>query len=226
MMDFEQRYEQWKDRRRGKITSSVLPALMQSGRGEEFGKQAIREMMFVKYERRTGTVRENVSARSMDWGSNHEAAALQWLKDQFLNEIKSCADDFEHIVFNEPFYGFGDSPDFYLYDIGGGEIIEAVGEVKCPTDQAKIEELLDLVEITEKQEYYWQFIGHFIGVPQAKKLLFVIYDGYVNDGKIIEMHRKDHEKNIDRAITRIMRANRIIDERLIQTKSTQKWQIQ
>lgn len=210
--DFEVKYDKWKSRRHGKITSSVLPKLMQAGKGCEFGTQAMREIYFIKYERRTGLTREGISGKSLDWGTNNEPVALEWLRSQFLNEIKSCSKDFDEIVFNEPFPGFGDSPDFYMYGFDGE--IEAVGEIKCPTDQAKIEELRDLKQIDEKQEYYWQFLGHFIGTPQARKLLYVIYDGYANEGIILEMLRDDHEENITRLTERIQRANGLIDEML------------
>jgi hypothetical protein len=187
---------------------------MTEGKGAEWGKTAMRELMLIKYERRTGLIRENISSKTLDWGSNNESAAIQWVGEQFLNDVKSCADDFDEIVFNEPseVEGFGDSPDFFLYDFDGN--IDAVGEIKCPTDQAKIEELRSLTSIDEKQEYYWQFIGHFIGTPEAKRLLFVVYDAYANEGVIIEMQRDDHLGNIDKAINRIKLGNRYVNELL------------
>ncbi|MHC8418198.1 hypothetical protein SD317_22960, partial [Bacteroides hominis] len=83
-------------------------------------------------------------------------------------EIKSCTTDFEDIVFNEPFEGFGDSPDAYVYGFNGK--VSALVEIKCPMSQGKIESLQLLQEINDKDEYYWQFLGHFLGRPDVDTL--------------------------------------------------------
>ncbi|MHC8440534.1 PDDEXK family nuclease, partial [Bacteroides hominis] len=107
----EQKEFEWKEKRRGLITASVLPDLMKAGKGTPFGKAALDVMFAVRYERRTGVTRENGTAKAFDWGHENEPLAVEWLRTQLLNEIKSCTTDFEDIVFNEPFEGFGDSPD-------------------------------------------------------------------------------------------------------------------
>ena len=48
-----------------------------------------------------------------------------------MNEIKSCTTDFKDIVFNEPFEGFGDSPDFYVYGFDGKVISAFVYCKEC-----------------------------------------------------------------------------------------------
>ena len=65
---------------------------------------------------------------------------------------------------------------------------------------------------SEKDEYYWQFLGHFLGRPDVDKLYYVIYDGYVNDGRILEMNRADHVENIKKLYDRIRLASEMIDE--------------
>lgn len=76
--------------------------------------------------------------------------------------------------------------------------------------QGKIETLQFLNEITEKDEYYWQFLGHFVGMPDVDVLYYVIYDGYTNNGRIIEMHRADHEANIQKLADRIRFADILV----------------
>ena len=210
MKSSEQKEIEWKEKRRGKITASTLPDLMKAGKGCPFGKAALDAMYLVRYERRTGTMRENGSNKAFDWGHENEPLAVEWVRSQLMNEIKSCTTDFKDIVFNEPFEGFGDSPDFYVYGFDGKVI--ALGEIKCPMSQGKIESLQFGNTIDEKDEYYWQFLGHFLGRPDIDKLYYVIYDGYVNDGRILEMNRADHVENIKNLYDRIRLASEMIDE--------------
>ena len=97
-----------------------------------------------------------------------------------MNEIKSCTTDFKDIVFNEPFEGFGDSPDFYVYGFDGKVI--ALGEIKCPMSQGKIESLQFGNTIDEKDEYYWQFLGHFLGRPDRVRLASEMIDESIRSG--------------------------------------------
>ena len=64
----------------------------------------------------------------------------------------------------------------------------------------------------EKDEYYWQFLGHFLGRPDVDKLYYVIYDGYTNEGRILEMNRANHADNIKKLYDRIRLASEMIDE--------------
>lgn len=212
MKSAEQKEHEWKLKRCGKLTASVLPDLMTSGRAKDdlFGMKALAVMYITRYERRTKTLREQQNNKNFDWGHDNEPLAVEWVRDQLpFSTIKSCTTDFDEIVFNEPFEGFGDSPDFYVYDHTGK--VMAVGEIKCPIGQAKIEELRFLKVIDEKTEYYWQFLGHFIGKPEVDTLYYVIYDGYQNDGRILEMHRADHAANIAKLTERIKLADTVIE---------------
>lgn len=212
MKSTEQREYEWKRKRHGKITASTLPDLMKKGRGkdEPFGKAALDAMYIIRYERRTGITRESPTGKALDWGHENEPLAIEWIQSALIGkEIKSCTTDFEDIVFNEPFDGFGDSPDFYVYDSDGNLI--ALGEIKCPMSQTKIETLQFQREIDEKDEYYWQFLGHFLGRPDVDKLYYVIYDGYSDTAQLLSMNRADHHANIERLRHRIMLCNEIIN---------------
>lgn len=210
MKSSEQKEFEWKEKRRGKITASTLPDLMKAGKGCPFGKAALDVMYAVRYERRTKLTRENGSAKAFDWGHENEPLAVEWTRGQLMNDIKSCSDDFDDIVFNEPFDGFGDSPDFYVYGRNG--VVLALGEVKCPMSQGKIESLQFMTEITDKDEYYYQFLGHFLGRPDVDILYYVIFDGYANDGRIIGMSRADHSDNIQKLYDRVRLCSEIVDE--------------
>lgn len=205
----EQKEYEWKLKRHGKITASTLPDLMKSGKGTPYGKTFFDTLYLVRYERRTGVTRENGSNKAFDWGHENEPLAVEWVRGQLMDEVKSCTTDFEDIIFNEPFAGFGDSPDFYLYGSDGK--IKALGEIKCPMSQGKIEALQFLNEITDKDEYYWQFLGHFVGMPTVATLYYVIYDGYTNNGRIVEMKRVDHLENIQKLTERIKLSDTLVE---------------
>ena len=205
----EQKEYEWMKKRQGKITSSTLPDLMKAGKGSPFGKAFFDALYLVRYERRTGVSRENGSNKAFDWGHENEPLAVEWIRTQLMDEVKSCTTDFPDIVFNEPFAGFGDSPDFYTYGSDGE--IKALGEIKCPMNQGKLEALQFFTEITDKDEYYWQFLGHFVGLSSVDVLYYVVYDGYTNTGRIVAMYREDHADNIRKLTERIRFANELVE---------------
>lgn len=205
----EQKEYEWKARRHGKITASTLPDLMKAGKGTPYGKSFFDALYLVRYERRTGITRENGSNKAFDWGHENEPLAVEWVRSQLMDEVRSCTTDFPNIVFNEPFAGFGDSPDFYVYGTDG--TIKALGEIKCPMSQGKIESLQFFKEITDKDEYYWQFLGHFVGMPSVETLYYVVYDGYNNDGRIVAMYREEHADNIQKLTDRIKFADELVE---------------
>lgn len=205
----EQKEYEWREKRHGKITSSTLPDLMKVGKGTPYGKAFFDALYIVRYERRTGVTRDNGACKAFDWGHENEPLAVEWVRSQLMDEVKSCTTDYEDIVFNEPFAGFGDSPDFYVYGSDGE--IKALGEIKCPMSQGKIEALQFFKEITEKDEYYWQFLGHFVGMPTVDTLYYVIYDGYTNAGRIIAMYREEHTDNIQKLTDRIKFSDELVE---------------
>lgn len=197
----------WLKKRTGLFTSSTYPDLMKGGRGSiEWGETAKAVMYGVKYERRTGLMRETKDfIKNFKFGKEHEPEAFEWLKANGYPDLKN-SDYFEDIIFNIPFDGAGDSPDAI------GE--KCVVEIKCNTDQAKFEALTELKVIHDKTEYYWQFLGHLMAMPEAEKLIYCVYDAYNNEGHVVEMLRKDHLANIEKLEARIKKANAAVNAAL------------
>lgn len=194
--------ERWKKKRCGKITGSVCPDLMKGGRGVPWGETAKKVLYPIKYERRTGLIREhNSNIYQFKWGHENEPRAIDWLRRNGFSDIR-CSDELDDIIFNETIEGHGDSPDFD----GAG----LVGEIKCHLDQGLIESYRELTQIHDKHINYWQFISHFIGDPKADMLLFVSYDAYADDAHVVEMYRREHESNIDKLTERIAQADLLI----------------
>lgn len=167
-------------------------------------------ILALKYEKRTGIPVVSTETKSTRWGIDNESIAIQWLSDRIIGSVKSCSADFDEIIFNEPFTGFGDSPDFHIYDFNGKKV--SVGEVKSPASQAKLQRYWSEVELDEANEYYWQIIGHFIGDEAINECYLLIYDGYLHDGKLFRFVRSDHEHNIQRATEMIKNIYYTIDE--------------
>lgn len=197
----------WKAKRaKCYITSSVLPKLMQKGRGKgiDWGSGAKDVLYGSLYQQRTGIQLKNKDFWQFKWGHENEPNAIEWLRKNG-HDVKSCTEDFDEIIFKTPFDKFGDSPDFHL-----GEKI--VGEIKCFVDQVKIEKFREITEIHDKTENYEQFLGHFIGAPERDELWWVIYDAYADDAHIVKMYRKDHLAAIERLTARIQDGIYVVDK--------------
>ena len=88
--------ERWKKKRVAKFTSSLFPNLVKGGRskGVEWGEGAKDVLYGVKYERRTGLMRETKDfIKNFVFGKEHEPAAMDWLKRNGYPDIKN-SDDF------------------------------------------------------------------------------------------------------------------------------------
>jgi hypothetical protein len=87
--------ERWKKKRTGKITSSTIPDLMKGGRGVSFGETAKKVLYPVKYERRTGIMRESKDfIKNFIWGHENEPKAVELLRQKGYDIIHSddCED--------------------------------------------------------------------------------------------------------------------------------------
>lgn len=212
----------WKLKRCGVPTSSALEKLDSGGRENlkgdeliaakiaksrttvdvEFGEVAkgyIRELIREKKRNKPTFHRDNFN---FDWGHKQEPMAIAWLRQNTMLDVKSCTEDFSEIVFNICECGLGDSPDFYVG--------EDVGEIKCPTSEAKFEAMLEMDKWEIAEEYSpLQLAGHFIGKPDAKKLYLLVYDGQNDDdemdildplaperGILVEFTREEFEDKI------------------------------
>ena len=189
--------EKWKLDRMGRPTSSKLDDLFTGGSRPstpeelaayklvkslrktvdiEFGATAINYLYQLKRERRIKKPHYERSNYNFDYGNEQEVYAVKWLRANHPELIiRHCSsDDFEEIVFNVHESGLGDSPDGYVNN-------DTVLEIKCPVDENKIEEIMDMTKSEAKKEYARQFAGHFLCAPWATELLYVVYDGMKDD---------------------------------------------
>lgn len=205
--------ERWKKKRGGLITASPTPKLASYGRNKEkepWGKTAISYLYSVKYERRTSLLMDNVECKAFEFGHENEPLAINAIKKKYgFFDIRSCSDDYDDIVFNIPFDGFGDSPDANIYNKKG--VVIGVAEAKCNISQEKFEKLLDVDVIDSSHEYYWQFISHFIGTPTAKFLVWGNYDAYNDEIHCVILLRKNVSSDIAWLTNRIKSGSEYVD---------------
>lgn len=147
----------------------------------EFGDTALDCFYELSWERESGIPTYTPSNRNFEWGKQQEPYAVKWLianHPEFI--IRHCSsDDFDEIVFNVAECGLGDSPDVYYRRIE--EVTENVGEIKCIMSGAKLKRIKEMSKEEARVEHEDQLAGHFIGKPDATKLLYICYLGQNDD---------------------------------------------
>ena len=210
---------EWKIKRSSRITASGISKLMMGGRSkaEVFGKTAIEYLDDIIFQIREQDLVDEVDAWQMKFGKDNEILAIDWIRRNFMEEIKHGAMDFGGILFMCVGDHFGDSPDGLVYN--DDELIAWL-EVKCPANKKKACNLtLPTVTLSDViDEYKWQFVGHFIGNPNVDQGWYVIYNAHINEltGKAYDrgvrliVERKDLQSDIDFAEAKIEKAYEFI----------------
>lgn len=172
----------WHHIRKGKITGKVLKGLMGTAKARE---TAIYELVA---ERLTVGVDDEYES-DRDRGIRLEPEAIKAFEFETGKQVDPsgfCEND------TNAFIGY--SPDGLIADSDDTEDIE----VKCLAGKNHVRIWL-LNEIPD--EHYWQMIQGFVVNPKLKTRFFVAYNPDIPDHKlhIIELHREDCEKDIEKA---------------------------
>lgn len=243
---------EWLQRRAGKITSSSLKKLFTGGKRNltpieqlvaggnrktidvEFGETAIGYLYQLQREKRLGKPIYHRDLYNFEFGKKAEPYAIAWLRANYPDWIvKHCAVDFEEIVFCKSEAGAWDSPDFYVG-------LSTVGEVKCPVDQAKFEQMREMTKDEVRGEYEYQLANHFNCNPTCSKLLYFIYDAQVDDdeldvldpldpsrGILFEYDRSEFEElisQIEEKVSKVMRFLADVDAGKCRVRDINNWQ--
>jgi len=204
-----EREDRWMAGRVGKLTGSPAPKYMKETKTKYFGDTAITELLYTKYERRTGRRRHEVTCKNFDFGHENEPLAMDnWRKKHPDLELKSFSEDFEDVVTFSPMKNLMISPDGGVYK--DGKLIKIV-EVKCNVAESSFEDMLDVDSIDDTHQYYWQFIAELASVPEVDELVWINYDAYGDELHEVSMFRKDHKKNIAKYLKKMKQANDYID---------------
>lgn len=212
----------WLKKRSSRITASNLKKLNTGGtKGRLFGDTAIGYIEDIVMQIQEGDLieaEEKATIWQMQFGKDNEPLALNWLRENFMEEVKSGTTDFDEILFLCPSEGFGDSPDTLIYE--NDEVNWC--EIKCPANKKKAIKLtkpeITLADVVD--EYRDQFIGHFLGLPNSEKGYYVIYNAHINSftgkpynrGVRFILNRADFEPSITLMEAKIEKVYRFILE--------------
>lgn len=213
----------WKIKRSKNITSSCIKKLNTGGRKKEdvFGLTAISYINEIVTQIKENDLMQESDRGEiwqMQFGKDNEPLAIEWWRNNFMEEIKHGSTDFSEILFLSPFVGFSDSPDALVYE--NDEVNWC--EIKCPANKTKACNLTDgtatLADVVD--EYRDQFIGHFLALPNSEKGYYIIYNAHVNEltgkpynrGVRFILRREDFEPSITLTEKKIERVYQFILE--------------
>lgn len=179
----ERQREEWMERRSGRLTCSKFGELIGEGRKKDqaFTEAGMRYLR-LKVAERLGSW-HSISAASMQWGTDNEAAAIRCYEMRTGFEVDSKP--FQFIEVDD---WIGGTPDGLIGTDG-------CLEVKCPYDpQVHINTALTK---TVPTQYVWQVLGHLL-VTGRDWCDFVSYDPRIVDpsGLVVIRVERD-EKRIE-----------------------------
>ena len=194
----ETAHEEWLKRRRGKITGSHFGDLISTGRGND----ELFSQTGMAYLRRVAAERFGsfyvTSARSMDWGTEHEASAIDEYRKRQQIEVDSSP--FQFFEFSTV---IGSTPDGIIDDDG-------CIEVKCPYDPAVHVNTL----LTRKvpKDYEWQVLGHLLCTGRSW-CVFISFDPRMLGPERLCVIRVERDKSlIEYLLERLYMAADTVDE--------------
>ncbi len=177
-----QRTEEWFQERAGKVTASRFKDILPGARGNYL---AIRDnyMRQLIAERLTGKPKDQISAKQLDWGNEHEAAAV-FAYEMEVGQSVTPAGFITHAAYPEA----GGSPDGF---VGTDGLIE----IKCPFDPAQhiayLEDSAWEDHIPQKQGNLWvagkQWIDFVSYCPLFPQQMQLFKRRFYRDEKYISM---------------------------------------
>jgi hypothetical protein len=213
----------WKLERSKRITSSGLKKLNTPGtKGRIFGDTAIgyiEDIVMQIQEDDLIEAEDKATVWQFQFGHDNEPLAFNWIRENFMEDVKCGTTDFSEILFLRKDECFGDSPDGLVYD--ADEYPIAWVESKCMSNKKKAIKntrsttlLSDVVD-----EYRDQIIGHFIGNPNVDQGWLVLYNAHVrangipyNTGIRFIVNRADFEPSITQTERKIEKVYQFILE--------------
>jgi hypothetical protein len=179
----ERQRDEWMAKRSGRFTCSKFGDLIGEGRKKDqvFSEKGLRYLR-LKVAERLGSW-HSISARSMEWGTDNEAAAIRCYEAR--TGLQVASEPFQFIEVDD---WIGGTPDGLVGDDG-------CIEVKCPFDpQVHVNTALTR---QVPVEYVWQVLGHLL-VTGRDWCDFVSYDPRIVDKAGLVVIRVDRdEKRIE-----------------------------
>jgi len=181
---------EWLRLRLGMITGTRLKSVMG-------GKQAQKTLVYeLVAEQLSGRAEELYRTPAMQWGTDHEAEAVELYEEQTgvkTEEVGFCV--------SKKMTYLGLSPDRLIKR--GKKYVKGV-EVKCPSTKVAVKYR---AEGGIPSEYKWQVINYFLVCEDMQELDFVVYDPRIIRPElklhIATVTREDLQEDIDAAKKRL-----------------------
>lgn len=173
----EQREREWHLRRMGKFTASEVHNLMTAS--GKWTQTAISYLYKIQRQRTLKQPAPCKNARSLEWGQINEKYAIEWLRENFSENIFWCDSDGDEKVFIDGFDGFGGSPDAYL---GRPDNIKAFIEIKSVFGETETNYIFSpTVPLSKKREFVFKEHGDQLAaqmlLPNAPRVIYLMkYD--------------------------------------------------
>lgn len=228
----DDREYRWQLKRIGKITASEVENIMTAS-----GKWTQTAISYLYKIQRQRTIKEPApikNARSLEWGKVNEPNAVEWLRENLLQEkykkctIFHCDAEGDEKFFIEGDNNFGGSPDAYLMR---GRKIAAYIEIKCTYGEEETNRIFSPTMPYERKrdrvlkEHLWQMVGQ-MALPNAPdKIILLKYDAQdtfnvfdlrsptdPSRGIWFEFSREELSPYIEQLKERVAFANKCLDD--------------
>lgn len=181
VIDVEQRSEEWKELRRGRLTGTRLKdVVVQRGTKRKLGfYEVLAERLAYAPDG------QNPMERGVELEDEAVDKVSQYLEKP-IEKVGFCVhDEFPDIAV---------SPDGLIKE--GGKYTEAV-EVKCLSTSRHLQML---VEGEVPEDYWWQMLQYFIVIDTLQKLHFCSYDPRMvgNELVVITVKREEVQEDVDK----------------------------
>ena len=214
-----QEFNSWQDERLGVFTASRISELLTAAKGDKdaFGAVANAYIMEKVCELLTGETKPETYSKAIEWGTEHEAAAMAlYIKRTQPEKCIYYGKSNPQVFSMSPAINLLGSPDGLIFD-------KKVIEVKCPYNTVNHVEnlMLDLETFKkERKEYYAQIQVNML-VTDTNIADFVSYDPRMIDERlqlfILEIPKDSEFQNT--VIQKVEKATEMIKDIVKQLKS-------
>lgn len=169
----ESKEREWLRKKIGVISASELHLLM--SKSGKFTDGNITYLRKIERQRYLKEPAPRVYSKAMQFGTDNEPYAVEWLRHNTFYKIVHCDVDLPEKVFKKTRWGLGASPDCFADK-------DTLVEIKCVYGEAETNLIFSPSASYEKKlnhcfsEHKDQMIGQLLVYPKIKKIILFKYD--------------------------------------------------
>lgn len=221
--------DKWRQKRIGCISASKLDDLMTRGRGKDWGQTAISYLYQIEMERYLNEPPINRDAPALRFGRENEQYAVEWLRENFSENIRYYETDFDEKPFiTVDWARFGATPDVDIPNEDG--FPEKIVEIKTTFSDGAIYDYFSPTKPYEKKkilalkEHRNQMAGQLLACPTCNTIYILKYNPQRDDtewdlrspldtsrGIMFEFKREEFGTYLDEVKDRIIKADQYLN---------------